>query len=510
MCGYIWYNIDNSYQKSAAHIIMWGGLVLKDARRRGLIRYLPVLILFLCYLAVCLGLFFWQVGNAIEKNTLQSLRSNVQRQCYHFRSMLDIQFSTLESLADHMGRQESLLASDNLDLLQSAIRGGEFSRTMLITPDGTGYSSDDAVTHVGQRAYFQQALAGHRAVSDPLESSLDGSNKVVLAVPVRDHAHRVLGVLGGAYDLGSLSQFPYSGTGYSFIVTTEGSMVSIDPRISIEENSDFFQYYSRMEVHSGNSMEQIRDDFQSGTSGYSLLSRGSDLRYLVYEPSGMGNGWMTCYVVSADQALEDYRFIHQYEVILTAAFLVGMAVLLWYLLRSSFLERRALLRRAQSDPLTGLMNQAGTRESITDWLADGGCNGALLMLDLDHFKHVNDTWGHQVGDEVLRQAAAILQSHFRQGDIIGRMGGDEFMILMRDIRDPGAVERNLERLRLQFHRLQIPEFPQIHITCSVGASLCPAHGQTFEVLYQRADHALYQSKRRGRDSWCIYRDERPT
>ena len=97
---------------------------------------------------------------------------------------------------------------------------------------------------------------------------------------------------------------------------------------------------------------------------------------------------MTCYVVSADQALEDYRFIHQYEVILTAAFLVGMAILLWYLLRSNFLERRALLRRAQSDPLTGLMNQAGTRESITDWLADGGCNGALLMLDLDHFKHV--------------------------------------------------------------------------------------------------------------------------
>lgn len=184
--------------------------------------------------------FFWQVGNAIEKNTLQSLRSNVQRQCYHFRSMLDIQFSTLESLADHMGRQESLLTSDNLDLLHSAIRGGEFSRTMLITPDGTGYSSDDAVTHVGQRAYFQQALAGHRAVSDPLESSVDGSNKVVLAVPVRDHAHRVLGVLGGAYDLGSLSQFLYSGTGYSFIVTTEGSMVSIDPGISIEENSDFF------------------------------------------------------------------------------------------------------------------------------------------------------------------------------------------------------------------------------------------------------------------------------
>ena len=122
----------------------------------------------------------------------------------------------------------------------------------------------------------------------------------MLAVPVRDHANRVLGVLGGAYDLGSLSQFLfsdlYSGSGYSFIVTTEGSVVSIDSRISMEENYDFFQYYSRMEVHSGNSMEQIRADFQSGTSGYSLLSRGSDLRYLVYEPSGMGNGWMTCYV----------------------------------------------------------------------------------------------------------------------------------------------------------------------------------------------------------------------
>ena len=170
-------------------------------------------------------------------------------------------------------------------------------------------------------------------------------------------------------------------------------------------------------------------------------------------------------------------------------------------------ERRRLLRQAQTDPLTGLHNRASTRECVNSWLATPRRQGALLMLDLDNFKEINDVWGHQAGDAILIRTAELLRNHFRQSDIIGRIGGDEFMILMKDVGAPPVVEAHMRRLCEEFRLLTDVNYPQISLSCSVGAVMVPIRSVTFEALYDYADRALYQAKHDGKNGWSFAPEE---
>ena len=192
-------------------------------RSKNSLRYAIALAVFLCYLATAFMVFFARVDSAVNQNTVELLQSNVQQQSYHFEAVIELQFNTLEVASSYIGMQPQKLTVEQMeDILQSLSSTDTFGRTMLILPDGTGYSSDGIVTQVGDRAYFQTAMSGQRAMSNPLSSSVDGDNKVVLAVPV-ERDGQVTAVLGGSYDVGALSSLLfadiYEGKGYSFIVT---------------------------------------------------------------------------------------------------------------------------------------------------------------------------------------------------------------------------------------------------------------------------------------------------
>ena len=120
--------------------------------------------------------------------------------------------------------------------------------------------------------------------------------------------------------------------------------------------------------------------------------------------------------------------------------------------------------------------------------------GALILLDIDHFKEVNDTYGHWAGDQVLGQVAQLLQEVF-SGEIVGRPGGDEFLVYIRQS-EPENVRQRCEdlRRRIQDIRLSATERLSISAGCA-GASA----DSTFETLYQQADKALYQAKEKGRN-----------
>ncbi|MGL6070300.1 GGDEF domain-containing protein [Craterilacuibacter sp.] len=166
-------------------------------------------------------------------------------------------------------------------------------------------------------------------------------------------------------------------------------------------------------------------------------------------------------------------------------------------------ERDIAIRVSQTDELTGVSN----RRHILDVLAyqlhsphlDGSC---IAMFDLDHFKRVNDSYGHPFGDRVLRQFALLVQSMVRRSDGFGRLGGEEFMLVLRGIGASAAtdlLERVLGRLRLQ---RCFPEYPDWFYTCSAGATVLQGD-DTLETAYKRADDALYRAKQAGRDglSW---------
>lgn len=164
-----------------------------------------------------------------------------------------------------------------------------------------------------------------------------------------------------------------------------------------------------------------------------------------------------------------------------------------------------LQERAERDALTGLLNKASVRERIEEYLASAhGERAALLMIDLDDFKHVNDSYGHMFGDEVLTRAAQEINRLFRSGDIVGRVGGDEFVALMKNIPDARLVEDRCTRLLAAFEKAFAAVMPSDPISCSVGAALAPEDGAVFEELFKHADSALYRAKELGKNRFVFY------
>ena len=156
--------------------------------------------------------------------------------------------------------------------------------------------------------------------------------------------------------------------------------------------------------------------------------------------------------------------------------------------------------------LTDLNNKMATERKIREYMEQyPDKQGVLFVLDVDNFKKINDTMGHAFGDEVLRNLAVRLQSMFRATDIVGRTGGDEFMVFLKDIREITMIERVGKKIEQFFHQFEVGEYVKYSVTASVGAAVFPGDGRTFEDLYKSADNALYVSKRHGKNQLTFYK-----
>lgn len=128
---------------------------------------------------------------------------------------------------------------------------------------------------------------------------------------------------------------------------------------------------------------------------------------------------------------------------------------------------------------------------------------AMLLMDIDNFKGINDNYGHAFGDKVLIAVARKLKEQFRSRDVLGRVGGDEFMILMTNIPDFNTSFKKVEELRIAICGIQITEKMHTPITISIGISFF-TNNQTYEQLFDAADEALYCAKNNGRNQFAVY------
>ena len=169
----------------------------------------------------------------------------------------------------------------------------------------------------------------------------------------------------------------------------------------------------------------------------------------------------------------------------------------------------ALMRQANYDALTHLPNRhyfTTTLEQSIQQAEQTGKPFALLFLDLDGFKPVNDTYGHGAGDELLRLVAGRLTASVREEDFVARLGGDEFVILLRNGVDDEVIETICKRLIHEVSRPYWVEGVAVQVSTSVGVAEFPADGKTAGLLMEHADQALYVAKHRGRKQFCFYRD----
>lgn len=162
--------------------------------------------------------------------------------------------------------------------------------------------------------------------------------------------------------------------------------------------------------------------------------------------------------------------------------------------------------QTQLDPLTGVLNRSALEAQVNQQveLCSGKDSlGAFFMLDIDQFKWVNDTFGHDRGDEVLRHVARAVKGVFRPTDIVARLGGDEFVVFITGIPSVELAMTKAENICRALRSLTLLD-EDLQLSCSVGLSIYPKHGTSFKELYHTSDLALYQAKRKGKDRFCLY------
>ncbi|KNZ41821.1 diguanylate cyclase [Acetobacterium bakii] len=171
-------------------------------------------------------------------------------------------------------------------------------------------------------------------------------------------------------------------------------------------------------------------------------------------------------------------------------------------------KEKALIYKAEHDSLTGLYNKGTTEMLINQYLTSkegNSCRHGLFIIDIDYFKAINDCFGHVFGDLVLSEVARKIKEIFRENDIIGRIGGDEFFVLMKNISCREVLIMKGKQLCRELNAMYNKYGTTQNLSVSLGIGLYPDHGMTYEALYHKSDIALYKAKENGRNqfSMCI-------
>jgi diguanylate cyclase (GGDEF)-like protein len=239
------------------------------------------------------------------------------------------------------------------------------------------------------------------------------------------------------------------------------------------------------------------DDIREKALAYQVVKQQVDAKKVEVDALSKQNK-----ILELQQAL-DHKAVEagRLYIALLLTILASIAFLLYRLKRSQL----RFMRMARRDGLTGIFNRqhfVEEAEQSLRYAAKSVRCASLILIDLDHFKSVNDTHGHIVGDQVLRRAVSVCQRYLHSCDVFGRLGGEEFGILLPECSAENAIER-AEQLRIAIHTTPSDEAGHLTISASLGIASTTHHGHELRRLLAAADEALYRAKRDGRNRVVI-------
>ncbi|MCD7724067.1 MAG: sensor domain-containing diguanylate cyclase [Clostridiales bacterium] len=269
-------------------------------------------------------------------------------------------------------------------------------------------------------------------------------------------------------------------------------------------------------IKDGNStaLQTIRSRMKNGARGNSSVTVNEVSYLLTYIPMGT-NQWELFLGVSqayidrqVDQKWADIKSMLTSLIVVVFVF-ICVVMVFNIIARIRRIEKEKQLEdKADTDQLTGLYNKLATERKIKEYMQQHPQSQCMMfMVDVDNFKKINDTMGHAFGDEVLRSLGQQIGGIFRASDIIGRVGGDEFMIFLKDIADEETVRKEARKVENFFKGFQAGEYVKYAATASIGVAIYPQEGGDFETLYKAADQGVYKAKKRGKNQLAFYRDE---
>lgn len=487
---------------------------VRTTHEKSVRRYIMAIALFILVGAVSLSIFLVGLYRKVEQVVEREIWETMARQSDHIDFSFDIRFQHLESAADFLGKQEDIQGETARQYIQSLTANSTMQHVAIYDTEGNGIFDNGEIYEDVSREYIRLALAGQRSVSDLARSVVDGELRFYLSVPIR-RGEETVGALSGSFNIDELGTLlfsdSYEGQSVMFIAERNGRVIYSDEAgdgMGLQIPNDLFEELRQGTMLDGGTAEEViarLERLETGMTQY--RQAGGESLFLLYMPIA-DSSLLLLHAIPHDLAYRELGSIESSVVTVGVVLLLSVLALVLFLVLSSTHSQRSLVKIAQTDPLTGLYNKQYTQESVDMWLRSEGCTGtqAMLFIDIDYFKQINDTYGHSIGDDALRFVSQALRQEFRSSDIIGRIGGDEFLVFMRNVPVRQVVRTHAASLSRRLKTAEIEGLDKGVLHCSIGIAYSPDHGSTYHGLTLYADKALYQTKERGRDGFTEYNE----
>ena len=400
-------------------------------------------------------------------------------------------------------------------------------------------TDNSTLVNVSKRRHFQEAMMGRDFVSDTIISMSTGKVIVVLETPVRDRKRRPIGMVQRNLNLETLQ---------TFIETQDDEQTSV---MVLDRESKMIAYSEGiteiMEAHTGEDAYKFLTERMVGDIGMLRADIDGEDTLICYSKNPLTD-WMIVTV-------RPYHFIlDQVYARVAASILVGLLMLIVVSVTAYFLsirvtrpivqikdaadkivkgtgpverieitsddelgqmaaafnkirsDRDAYQLESELDKLTRLYNKTTMERACRSKLKNFNKQEihdsllALYIIDLDHFKEVNDTHGHQFGDKVLLEFSRVLRKQFRPNDCIGRFGGDEFVVIIDNLPGMEIITRKAKQIKDMASKIVIDGI-DTGVTASIGIAIAPQHGTDYDTLFKSADESLYFVKAHGRNGF---------
>ncbi len=461
-------------------------------------------------------IFSRMINRQIESSTSARIEQYADRQKRYISTLLDSRFVLLRAFSQSFGEQ-ALVDPDAFDMVSRLLLdAGDFEHVLIIDADGY-YTVDNGTSGQGEnQAGLAALLEGEGSISPPFYAEFEEELSVLLSVPIRNKAGQALGTLGVTYraqEFGlMLLQDGDREESISMLTDSQGNVLfgASEEELFIPESQNQTRVIPSPSFFGEEMAQQVRESVAAReVNAYTVTYQGE--KFIVVQTPFEQNGWMLFCLVPVKRMVAEFDNIMRLFNVQTCAIvaiLCACALVMILLLRRDrrrlSLENSALTLRAATDSMTGLLNQASTRAAVEAALQmEGKTQGLLILLDLDDLKGINDTYGHPIGDRAIMVLASRMRAVFTQAEVIGRIGGDEFMIFLRDARERAQVQALIDTFQQQL-RLTMPGLSvDIALHCSMGAAFAEPEDD-YASLYRRADVALYYVKRHGRNGYAFY------
>ena len=384
-------------------------------------------------------------------------------------------------------------------------------KVIMCDNSGQGVDQQGESVFIGNEEYFQSIQQ-----SETLSYVYIDQEQAVVVVQRVENANNTNYILmyysmAGFGDL--MTKADYDINSFLTLIDSEGNILGT----AGAENSKLLAGRNLLDTIRGENATEarsIRNRMDNGSRGTTAVTVSRESCTLAYIPFG-SNGWEV--VLGVSQAYVDRQVSIQWRdtrnmmlSLLVAIFgFICLIVLVNIIGRIRNNEKKKELEdKADTDLLTGLNNKLATERKIKEFMEQNpNTQSMLFMVDVDNFKKINDTMGHAFGDEVLRSLGQQLPAIFRATDIIGRVGGDEFMIFLKGVSDAESVRKEAKKVEYFFQHFQAGEYVKYAATASIGVAVYPQEGADFESLYKSADQGVYKAKKRGKNQVAFYQDE---